>query len=115
VAIVSIESTAVKFWDLGGSLQSIWKNYYDESDGIIFVVDGCDWKRIEAVRNCFVGVAESDVLAGIPVLILVNKQDLQENVDFVAKIKEVFNPIMEDIGARECKVASCSALHGYGC
>lgn len=114
MATINFPKATIKFWDLGGqeSLHGIWKNYYSESDGVVFVVDGNDWKRIEKVRDCFAMVTTNDELEGIPVLILVNKQDLQENVDLVAKVKEVFNPIMADIGARECKVASCSALKG---
>lgn len=116
---MEVDNVNIKFWDLGGNekLCSIWQNYYAESDGIIFVVDGLDWERMEKVRDSFANVASHDALEGVPVLVVVNKLDLQgeEKEDIVAKVKEVFNPIMPTIGARESKVAGCSALKGYPC
>lgn len=114
MAILPFRGKTLRLWDLGGneSLHSIWQNYYAESDGVIFVIDGNDWKRIEMVRDCFSKVTSTDDLEGVPFLILVNKQDLQANIDLVAKIKEAFNPILQNMGARECRVASCSALSG---
>ncbi|CAD8147555.1 unnamed protein product [Paramecium octaurelia] len=45
----------VTYWDLGGSQtqRSIWKKYYGECHGIIFVVDGNKSERWDEVRNCF--------------------------------------------------------------
>lgn len=117
VGMVELRGITVKFWDVSGNekLHSLWQNYYSESDGIIFVIDGNDWERIEKVKACFANLTGDEELEGtVPVLILVNKQDLQENVDLAAKIKETFNPIMANISARECKVLSCSALKGTG-
>lgn len=117
VAVVQVEGISMKFWDLGGGekLHSIWQNYYGDSDGIVFVVDGLDWERMERVRDSFATVTSHDSLEGLPVLVVVNKLDLRgaEKEDVVARVKEVFNPIMPTIGARETKVVGCSALKGY--
>ncbi|CAD8071895.1 unnamed protein product [Paramecium sonneborni] len=45
----------VTYWDLGGSQtqRSIWKKYYGECHGIIFVVDGKKQERWDEVRKCF--------------------------------------------------------------
>ena len=119
VAVVQVEGISIKFWDLGGSekLHSIWRNYYADSDGIVFVVDGLDWERMEGVRDSFATVTSHDSLEGVPVLVVVNKLDLrgEEKEDVVARVKEVFNPIMPTIGARESRVVGCSALKGYAC
>lgn len=94
-------------------MQRIWQNYYEESDGIIFVVDGTDWERIDKVRDCFIRVTETEALYELPVLLLINKMDLQVDDEYIAKLKEKFNPILANIGAKECRVFTCSALKGY--
>jgi ADP-ribosylation factor related protein 1 len=44
---------------------------------------------------------------------LANKQDVQGALK-VFEIKEIFNPIAVDLGARDSKVMSVSALSGEG-
>jgi len=59
-------------------------------------------------------VGNEDV-EGVPVAVLANKQDLindQFQLDCVIKVKEIFNPLMERIEARESKVFGVSALTG---
>lgn len=47
--------------------------------------------------------------------VLANKQDLiAENIESLVKIKEIFNPLMLKIEARESKVFGVSALKGTG-
>jgi len=40
-------------WDIGGqkAIREYWKNYYDNCDGIIFVVDSSDEERIKEVNE----------------------------------------------------------------
>lgn len=105
----------IKFWDLGGSenLHKIWQSYYPESDAVIFVIDGEDWNRMERVKSSLESVTNNDELEGVPILILVNKQELLDDEILAVKVKELFNPLLANVGAREAKVASCSALKGY--
>ena len=41
-------STTLIFWDIGGqkSLRSYWRNYFEQTDGIIWVVDSTDRRRL---------------------------------------------------------------------
>ena len=43
------------FWDLGGQniLRTIWKKYYQECHGFIYVVDITDDIRLEEAANSF--------------------------------------------------------------
>lgn len=98
VAKVDIKHCKVIFWDLGGQerLRSIWKNYYHESQGLIYLLDAADPKRFEqasrvlgeisatclfqlyASTNLFVDdLMQHPDLKSIPVLVLANKQDLE--------------------------------------
>lgn len=65
-------------WDLGGqkAIRQHWKNYYDSLDCIIFVVDSSDRTRISETQEELQSLLEEDKLAGVPILIFANKQDL---------------------------------------
>ncbi|KYM77056.1 ADP-ribosylation factor-like protein 4C [Atta colombica] len=65
-------------WDVGGQekLRPLWKSYTRCTDGIIFVVDSCDIERLEEAKMELTRTARSPDNAGVPILILANKQDL---------------------------------------
>lgn len=65
-------------WDVGGQekLRPLWKSYTRCTDGIIFVVDSCDAERLEEAKMELTRTARSPDNAGVPILILANKQDL---------------------------------------
>ncbi|KAJ3056285.1 ADP-ribosylation factor protein 3 [Rhizophlyctis rosea] len=108
-------NSRVNFWDLGGQreLHSIWEKYYTECHAIVFVVDSTDSERIEEVKDTFDRVISNDIIEGVPVLMLANKQDHAEALK-VHDIKELFNPIAVKLGARDSKVLPVSALAGDG-
>ncbi|EOD23405.1 ARF-like GTPase [Emiliania huxleyi CCMP1516] len=66
-------------WDLGGqaALRAIWEKYYSEAHGLIYVVDAADTERIDESRNVLHALLGHPDLAGIPLLLLANKQDAQ--------------------------------------
>lgn len=45
----STYSYKLNVWDVGGqkSLRSYWKNYFECTDGVIWVVDSADKRRLE--------------------------------------------------------------------
>lgn len=60
-------------------------------------------------------ITNNEDVEGIPVAILANKQDLIITEDAVASIaatKEIFNPLMSSIEARESKTFGVSAFTG---
>lgn len=90
----------------------MWPPHLATCHALIFMIDGSDRPGILKAKERISDVSAHDQLAGVPCLILVNKQDLQMEVDFVVHIKEVFNPTIANLGVRECKVLGCSALTG---
>ncbi|KAI9197442.1 P-loop containing nucleoside triphosphate hydrolase protein [Polychytrium aggregatum] len=105
----------INFWDLGGQreLHSLWDKYYTECHAILFVVDATDQGRLEEVKTTFEGVITNDHIEGVPILMLANKQDMDEALK-VHEIKELFNPVAVKLGARDSKVLPVSALKGDG-
>ncbi|ORZ14663.1 ADP-ribosylation factor family-domain-containing protein [Absidia repens] len=112
---IEVQGARIKFWDLGGQqdLQSIWSRYYSECHAIAFVVDSTDQRRLEECKDTFETMIMNDLVEGVPVLMLANKQDLP-NALRVEEIKEVFNKIAVKLGARDSRVLSVSALEGDG-
>jgi len=112
---VDIGVNRLNFWDLGGQkqLKRIWTKYYTECHSIVFVVDSTDKDRIQEVKETFEGVITDDNVGGVPILMLANKQDVDGALK-VHEIKEIFNPIALNLGARDSKVMSISALRGEG-
>lgn len=72
-----IERTNLVFWDLGGqrSLRSLWEKYYSEAHALLFVVDASDGARLDESRETLQQLLNNPELAGIPTLVLANKQD----------------------------------------
>ena len=46
-------SFKLNFWDVGGqkSLRSYWRNYFESTDGLIWVVDSADRRRLQDCRD----------------------------------------------------------------
>ncbi|KAF3688467.1 ADP-ribosylation factor-like protein 13B [Channa argus] len=106
----------VTIFDLGGGkrIRGIWKNYFSESHGVVFVVDSSDIQRIQETRETMAEVLQHPRIAGKPVLVLANKQD-QEGALAEADIIE--NLSLEKLVNENkclCQIEPCSAVLGYG-
>ena len=66
-------------WDVGGqqTIRSYWRNYYEQTDGLLFVVDSADTARLSEVKAELHGLLKQEKLAGASLLVFANKQDLQ--------------------------------------
>ena len=63
---------------MGGqrSLRSYWRNYYERTDALIWVVDSADTGRMLDCRAELQTLLKEEKLAGAALLIFANKQDL---------------------------------------
>lgn len=68
----------LKIWDIGGQprFRSMWERYCRGVNAIVFVVDAADAAKLDMARNELRNLLEKPQLAGIPVLVLGNKNDL---------------------------------------
>lgn len=43
----------LNFWDVGSqkSLRSYWRNYFESTDGLVWVVDSADRRRLEDCKK----------------------------------------------------------------
>ncbi|PXF48099.1 ADP-ribosylation factor-like protein 2 [Gracilariopsis chorda] len=68
----------LNMWDVGGqqTIRTYWRNYFEQTDGIIWVVDSADVARLSDCRAELETILMEERLAGASLLVLANKQDL---------------------------------------
>lgn len=54
----------LNFWDIGGqkSIRPFWRNYYEETDAIVWVIDSADSDRLEMCKEELQSVLNADVI-----------------------------------------------------
>ncbi|XP_012258851.2 ADP-ribosylation factor-like protein 2 [Athalia rosae] len=82
----------LNIWDVGGqkSLRSYWRNYFECTDGLIWVVDSADRRRLEDCKAELSNLLQEERLEGASLLIFANKQDLPGALS-APEIAEVLN------------------------
>ena len=58
--------------------KSIWKQYYKEADGILLVFDISNKKSFDEIKNFYVETIRENCKIGIPIILLGNKTDLED-------------------------------------
>lgn len=98
-------------WDIGGqkSIRPYWRNYFDQTDALVYVIDSADSKRMEETTIELQQLLDEEKLQDIPVLIFANKQDLMNAVD-VEDIKEE----IKMVNGRNWTIIPCSAKTAEG-
>ncbi len=78
VETVEYKNISFTVWDVGGQdkIRPLWRHYYQNTQGIIFVVDSNDQDRIGEARDELHRMLNEDELREACVLIFANKQDL---------------------------------------
>ena len=66
-------------WDIGGQreIRPYWRNYYENTDALVYVVDSADEMRVQEVKENLQELLAEELLAGVPLLVFANKQDLE--------------------------------------
>ena len=78
--VETVEYKNIKFtvWDVGGQdkIRLLWRHYYRNTQGLIFVVDSSDKERIDIAREELMRMLEEEELKDAVVLVFANKQDM---------------------------------------
>lgn len=104
----------LSIWDIGGqsSIRSFWRNYFERTDAIVWVVDSSAPERLDLCRGELVKVMQEQRLLSASLLILANKQDLPG----AASLESIKVALAWDwLQTRcSCHVVACSAVLGDG-
>jgi ADP-ribosylation factor-like protein 3 len=100
-------------WDVGGQreIRPYWRNYFDNTDALVYVIDSADSERLEEVNVEISRLLEEEKLAGIPLLVFANKQDLLSALaasDIAAGLN------LHALKDRAWQIQPCSAKTGEG-
>ena len=78
VETVEYKNIHFTVWDVGGQdkIRPLWRHYYQNTQGIIFVVDSNDRDRIVEAREELQRMLNEDELRDALLLVFANKQDL---------------------------------------
>jgi len=103
-------------WDVGGQdrIRPLWRSYTRSADGIVFVVDSADLERLEEARVELLRTARTPEAAGIPVLVIANKQDLMYAQGPIEVERALGLAELSMGGSRLCSVAPACAITGEG-
>ncbi|MCJ1454209.1 ADP-ribosylation factor-like protein 2 [Mycoblastus sanguinarius] len=78
IKTIEYEGYRLNVWDVGGqkTLRSYWKNYFEKTDALIWVVDATDRLRIDDCRQELASLLLEERLMGASLLVFSNKTDV---------------------------------------
>lgn len=100
-------------WDVGGQdhLRTLWHHYFDNVDGLVFVVDSTDRRRLVTARAELEGIYQHDSMKFAPLVVLANKQDS----DDALSPEEILEKLGLDRWLQDSYyIMPCCALTGAG-
>merc|ERR1711896_68756 len=80
VETVEYKNISFTVWDVGGQdkIRPLWRHYYQNTQGIIFVVDSNDRERVTEAKDELNRMLSEDELRDGVLLVLSNKSDLPQ-------------------------------------
>merc|ERR1711982_40159 len=113
VETVEYKNISFNVWDIGGQdkIRKLWRYYYANTQGLIFVIDSNDRDRIEDAREELVQMLNEDEMRDAVLLVFANKQDLPNSMT-AAEITEKLG--LHDMRSRQWFIQSTCATTGDG-
>ncbi|KAH7267574.1 ADP-ribosylation factor family-domain-containing protein [Fusarium redolens] len=111
IKTIDYEGYKLNIWDVGGqkTLRSYWRNYFEKTDALIWVVDATDRLRIQDCRDELQGLLLEERLAGASLLVFANKTD----VEGCMTEEEILSELqLESIRTHRWHILPCSAMTG---
>merc|ERR1712137_1419659 len=102
VETVEYKNIAFTVWDVGGQgkIRPLWRHYYQNTTGVIYVVDSNDRERIGEAREELTKILADDELRQAVLLIFANKQDLP-NAMTAAGTSNPLAPLLATVCTRD--------------
>jgi len=105
---IDVEHLSIKMWDIGGQdkIRALWPHYYQQSHGLVFVVDSNDQDRFDQARDELHAIVSHKDNVGKPLLVLANKQDLPYAV---SKDELALRLMLDSVKSSSWFIIECSA------
>jgi ADP-ribosylation factor 1/2 len=113
VETVEYKNISFTVWDVGGQdkIRPLWRHYYQNTQGLIFVVDSNDRDRVDAARDEMHRMLNEDELRDAILLVFANKQDLP-NAMSAAEMTDKLG--LNGLRHRQWYIQACCATTGDG-
>ncbi|KAK8897879.1 ADP-ribosylation factor 1 [Tritrichomonas musculus] len=113
VETIEYKGFNMNIWDVGGQdrIRALWRHYFHNTQGLIFVVDSNDIGRIDEASKVIHKLLAEDELRDSILLVFANKQDLPNAI----KPQELANRLkLNQIMNREWQIQGTCATSGDG-
>ena len=109
-----MSSVKLNVWDIGGQsfIRPYWRNYFEQTEAIIWVIDSTDQSRFAEGISELSKVLKTEKLAGASLLILANKQDIVGALSAEQLSSEM--KLTEIVEKRNWHIEATSAKTGEG-
>ena len=113
VETVEYKNISFTVWDVGGqdTIRPLWRHYYQNTQGLIFVVDSNDKDRVGEAHDELHRMLSEDELREAIVLVFANKQDLP-NAMSVAEVTDKLG--LHSLRNRKWYIQATCATSGEG-
>merc|ERR1712146_122335 len=113
VETVEYKNISFNVWDIGGQdkIRKLWRYYYANTQGLIFVIDSNDRDRIEDAREELAQMLNEDEMRDAVLLVFANKQDLPNSMT-AAEITDKLG--LHNMRGRQWFIQSTCATTGDG-
>lgn len=113
VETVEYKNISFTVWDVGGQdkIRPLWRHYFANTHGLIFVVDSNDRDRVEDACEELHRMLREDELRDSVLLVFANKQDLP-NAMTAAEVTERLK--LNSLRTRKWYIQSACATSGEG-
>merc|ERR1712178_647173 len=113
VETVEYKNINFSVWDVGGQdkIRKLWRYYYQNTQGLIFVIDSNDRDRIEDARGELANMLKEDEMRNAVLLVFANKQDLPNSMT-AAEVTEKLG--LQSMRSRQWFIQSTCATTGDG-
>jgi len=130
---IKYKNASMQVWDVGGAflaaprcsmthfrlfafsgqhkIRQLWRHYYANTDGLIYVVDSVDKDRLAEAAEELTKILSEDEMKDCAVLIMANKQDVKDAMS----AKDIADGMgLSKMTKRSWYVQGCSAKNGDG-
>jgi small GTP-binding protein len=113
VETVEYKNISFTVWDVGGQdkIRPLWRHYFQNTQGLIFVVDSNDRERFNEARDELNRMLQEDELRDAVVLVFANKQDLP-NASSAGQLSEMLG--LSTMKNRQWYIQATCATSGDG-
>ncbi|XP_072105607.1 ADP-ribosylation factor 1-like [Mobula birostris] len=113
VETVEYKHISFTVWDVGGQdkIRPLWRHYFQNTQGLIFVVDSNDRERMNEAREELMRMLAEDELRDAVLLVLANKQDLPNAMN-AAQITDKLG--LHTLRSRQWYIQATCATSGEG-